>query len=99
MARTVESAFGGSPLCFFLQGASGDINPYYAVTPLQQDALHRLQWTGETLGKEAARVATHIHTVADADSSLQFSEEWLSFRLRWNPEKWRKAMISAFGGR
>ncbi len=97
MARTVESAFGGGPLCFFLQGAPGDINPYYAVTPLPQDALRRLQWTGETLGKEAARVAKDIHTEADAEPSLQFSQDWLSFRLRWNPEKWRQAIVSAFG--
>src|SRR5262249_14418936 len=39
MARTVEQAFGGKPMCFFLQGAPGDINPYFAVTPLEEDAV------------------------------------------------------------
>src|SRR5215472_8284754 len=33
MSRVVESEFGGKVLSFFLQGAPGDINPYYAVTP------------------------------------------------------------------
>lgn len=33
MTQVVEKTFGGGPLCFFLQGAPGDINPLYAVTP------------------------------------------------------------------
>ena len=39
MNRVVEEKFGGRTLSFFLQGAPGDINPYFAVTPLEQDAV------------------------------------------------------------
>jgi len=46
MASTVAAAFDGKPLCLFLQGAAGDINPYYAGTPLKEDALQRRDWTG-----------------------------------------------------
>src|SRR5208283_1130719 len=46
MEKTVEEAMGGQPMCFFLQGAPGDINPYYAVIRLNQDAMARRDWTG-----------------------------------------------------
>jgi hypothetical protein len=34
MKHLVEERTGGHAVSFFLQGASGDINPYYAVTPI-----------------------------------------------------------------
>jgi hypothetical protein len=45
-------------MSFFLRGALGDINPYFAVTPLEQDASGRGDWTGERLGHGAARVTS-----------------------------------------
>ena len=57
MTRAVEGALGPDTTSFFLQGAPGDINPYYAVTPLEEDAAGRRDWTGKTLGEEAVRVA------------------------------------------
>jgi hypothetical protein len=97
MARTVEDGFGGRPICLFLQGAAGDINPYYAVTPLAQDAVAMRDWTGRTLGDAAVRIANGIHTRAPAYGELQFAEDFLSVHLRWNPEKWREAMVAVFG--
>jgi hypothetical protein len=38
MSRVAEAELGGKVLRFFLQGAPGDLNPYYAVTPIGQDA-------------------------------------------------------------
>lgn len=95
--QTVEKAFGGAPLCFFLQGAPGDINPYYAVIPLEQDAVGRRQWTGERLGEEAARVAEAIKTTGDPDASLDYAEDLLPVHLRWDPEKFRQGLIAQFG--
>ncbi len=97
MTKTVEQAFGGQPLCMFLQGGPGDINPYYAVTPLEQDALKMRDWTGERLGQEAARVANAIHTEAAPETSLDFNEDLLNFRLRWEPEKLRQGLLKAMG--
>jgi neutral ceramidase len=97
MTRTVEQAFGGQPLCFFVQGAPGDINPYYAVTPLEQDAVKWRDWTGEHLGEEAARVAQGIKTQAEPDAAIDFAEEMLDFNLRWDPEKFRQGLLAAFG--
>jgi neutral ceramidase len=97
MTRTVEDAFTGKPLCFFLQGAPGDINPYHAVTPLEEDALGMRDWTGRTLGEEAVRIAKKIHTQADENPELQFAEDSVHVHQRWNPEKWREAMLAVFG--
>ena len=97
MSKTVEAAFSGKPLCFFLQGAAGDINPDYAVTPLPEGGVQMRDWTGEQLGREVARVAEGIQTQADSNSQLQFAQDQLKVRLRWDPEKWRQAMMAVFG--
>jgi len=95
--KTVEEAFGGQPLAMFMQGAPGDINPYYAVHPLEQDAVKVRDWTGEKLGQEAARVAKSIQTAAAPEASLDFVEDLLPFGFRWNPEKFREAVLKSWG--
>lgn len=97
MTKTVEKAFGGEPLCFFLQGAPGDINPYYAVTRIDEGAAQWCDWTGQHLGEEAARVAREIHTEAAPSASLDYSEEMLPFRLRWNLEQFRQKVMKVLG--
>ena len=97
MNRTVEREIGGRTLSFFLQAAPGDLNPYYAVTPLKEDAKRWRDWTGEKLGEEAARVAKQIRTQANADASIAFREEMMPVRLRWNEEKFRAALVKFLG--
>jgi len=102
MDSSVERAFatgsaGHAPLCFFLQGGDGDINPFYAVTPLPQDAVGRRDWTGNRIGEEAARVAKAIVTKPESDASLQFAEDLVDAHLRWNLDKWRAALLSSWG--
>jgi neutral ceramidase len=103
MAKTVEQSMGASLssrlLCFFLQGGDGDINPYYATTPLTQDAIGKRDWTGEQLGQEASRVAREIHTEAPAHPSLQFARDVLSIGVRWNPERFRQGLLDTLGPR
>lgn len=95
--KTVEEAFGGEPLVFFLQGAPGDINPYFATTPPENDPIGRRDWTGEKVGEEAVRIAKNIRTEAAPEASLEFAEDPLTFRLRWDPEKFREALVASFG--
>ncbi len=97
MTKTVEQALGGQALCFFLQGAPGDINPYHAVTRLEQDAMKMRDWTGEHLGQEAARVAKAIRTDSTGEASLDYSEDKLTFRLRWDAEGLRQALLKRYG--
>src|ERR1017187_4821699 len=75
MNRVVEQELGGNVQSFFLQGAPGDINPYYAVTPIEQDAVGRRDWTGERLGQEAARVAKEIHSRAEESGRAALGKE------------------------
>jgi neutral ceramidase len=97
MNRVVERELGGRAQSFFLQGAPGDINPYYAVTPIEQDAVGRRDWTGERLGQEAARVAKEIHTLAPDAPSIDFAESTITVRLRWNMDKFRAALLKFLG--
>ncbi len=87
MAKTVEEAFGNVPISFFLQGAPGDINPYFATTRLEENADRMMKETGEQLGREAARVARSISTKAPAKPSLKHALDVVSFPIRWDMEK------------
>jgi hypothetical protein len=97
MVHTVEAAFGGAPICLFLQGADGDINPYYATTPLKDGAVARRNWTGEQLGTEAARVAKNIQPGAPAHAAIDFSDDVLRFQLRWPPRAFRQGLLAKYG--
>ncbi|MES2221380.1 MAG: neutral/alkaline non-lysosomal ceramidase N-terminal domain-containing protein [Acidobacteriota bacterium] len=93
MCKVVEQAFGGKPLAFFVQGAPGDINVYDATTPMKQDAIARRDWAGETLGKAAASAAEQIQTSTDPNPSIDFAEDPLTFKLRWDPAKFRQELL------
>jgi hypothetical protein len=97
MTRVVESGLGPDSMCFFLQGAPGDINPYYAVTPLEEDAIGRRDWTGKTLGEEALRVAKQVQTGSDPNPSIQFIEEKLPVHIRWDLEGFRLGLKRFLG--
>jgi len=97
MNRVVEEEFGGRAMSFFLQGAPGDINPYFAVTPLEQDAVGRRDWTGERLGHAAARVAKEIRSEPADPSGIEFMESSITVRLRWDPDKFRAALRKFLG--
>jgi neutral ceramidase len=97
MNRVVEQAMGAGAMSFFLQGAPGDINPYFTQQPIAQDAVKMRDWTGEQLGKEAARVAKEIRTAADNNASIQSSEELVKFRLRWDPQQFHAALLKFLG--
>ena len=91
MCKTVEQAFGDQTMAFFLNGGAGDIDTYYTGVPLEEDPVARMEWSGETLGKEAVRVAKKIQTKTSPEPSLDFSEDWLTFGFRWDVEKYMKA--------
>lgn len=97
MNRIVEEELGGKAMSFFIQGAPGDINPYYAVTPVKQDAVKWRDWTGERLGREAVRVAKDIHAETNPNASIDYGEESLTFRLRWDAEKFKAALLKFLG--
>jgi hypothetical protein len=96
-AKVVEEAFDGKPLVFFVQGAPGVINVYDATTPVSQGAVSRRDWAGGTLGKAAAAAAKQIQTSEDPNSSIDFAEDTLAVKLRWNAEKFRQEILPEVG--
>ena len=59
-AATSNRRWGDGSMAFFLQGAPGDINPYYDKTPLIEDAERHEADRAAKLGAEAVRIArTH----------------------------------------
>ena len=97
MARFVEASWNDRPICFFLQGAPGDINPLLDKTPLAENADAEMRQVGETLGKEVARVSRSIQTETPAMPELAYLSEELSFKNRWSQETLRRAIMSAYG--
>jgi hypothetical protein len=97
MLKTVAGAFGDKPTCFFLQGADGDINPYYAAVPIGQGVMQRLDWTGRQLGMEAVRVAQNIRTLESLSPSLDFVDDVIEFPLRWNPQEFQEGLLRMHG--
>jgi neutral ceramidase len=95
--RVVEKALGGNVESFYVQGAPGDINPYYANMSIAQNAIKLRDWTGKRLGQEAARVAKAIHTESVPSASIDFREETMHFKLRWDPEQFHAALLKTLG--
>jgi neutral ceramidase len=87
MRRTIENAMGHDSMAFFLQGAPGDINPFYDKTPLIEDAVTVMKETGRKLGLEAIRVANSIQTRAPEHARIQTKTVVLTVANRWNREK------------
>lgn len=96
MARVVEESFGGRPVCFFLQGAPGDINPLLDKTPLPENADEVMRTVGAKLGREVTRVAQTIRTEVPAAPELAFFSEELTCKNRWDVEKLRASLTAAF---
>ena len=99
MCQVVEQAFGGKPLAFFVQGAPGDINVFDATTPVNEGAVGRRDWAGQTLGNASAGVAKQIQTSEDPDPAIDFSEDSMAFQLRWNPDKFHAEVLREIGPR
>jgi neutral ceramidase len=94
MRRYVEQQLGG--MAFFLQGAPGDINPYFDKTKLGQDAVELMRETGRKVGAEAVRVAKHIQTAAPAKPQIQTKTVIVESRNRWDLEKLKVAAVEKF---
>ena len=87
MAEVVEGAFGPDCVCHFLQGAPGDINPYYDKSKLDEGAETLMRETGRQLGNEALRVAKTITPSVPKTPEIQVSIETRRFKPRYDPRK------------
>lgn len=101
MAKLVETGLSRPPakppICFFLQGAPGDINPLLDKTPLPENAEESKIAVGEQLGREALRVARLTRTEAPASPAVAFLSEELRFRNRWDLDVLRTMIARVYG--
>jgi len=100
MRRYVEQEIGG--MAFFLQGAPGDINPYYDKTPLIEDAVGVMKRTGRTLGAEAVRIARTVTTRVPENPRIQTKTVNVPASNRWDLDKLRAVLKDRYhieGGR
>ncbi len=97
MARVVEESWQNKPICFFLQGAPGDINPLLDKTPLAENADAEMRRVGAKIGREVARVSHTIQTEMPANPELAYFSEEMNFKNRWSQESLRSAIMAAYG--
>jgi hypothetical protein len=86
MAAVVEPALGDGTVCLFLQGAAGDINPYFDKMRLDEDAEKLMQETGREVGREALRVARSITPKPPEKPELQFALDTRHFKPRYDAD-------------
>jgi neutral ceramidase len=99
MRKYVEQHFGmdgKSSMAFFLQGAPGDINPYFDKTKLGQDAVELMRETGRKVGIEAVRVGKHVLTITPQAPKIQTKTVIVESRNRWDLEKLKVAAVEKF---
>lgn len=87
MAEVVEQSFSDDCVCLFLQGAPGDINPYYDKMKLDEGAETLMRETGRQLGNEALRVAKAIVPAVPGTPEIQISLETRRFKPRYDTVK------------
>jgi neutral ceramidase len=96
MRRTIEQQIGGGVMAFFLQGAPGDINPYYDKTMLIEDAVGAMQETGRKLGAEVVRVARTITPRAPGNPQIRTKTVIITAANRWNLPKLRAVLAQKY---
>ena len=84
LARLVDAEIGGQTM--FLQGAAGDINPFWDKTPPDEGAFEQREKMGAALAAEAIRVHREITTLS-SDRALSFHTEIIPLAHRDDVER------------
>ena len=87
MTQYIRNEFGEKCMSVFLQGASGDINPYHDKEPMTEMGFRAAEEAGVSLGKEAVKVAKRLKSKSNANSSIKVIEDHLTFPTRYDPDK------------
>ncbi len=91
MKRLVEEALGGE--CLFLQGAAGDINPFWDKTPPSEGAFEQMDAMGTAIAKEVIRASAEATAIKD-DPAISVHTEIVPLAHRNDPERKRRDLIA-----
>ncbi len=97
MMRYVKEHVEGNPMCMFVQGALGNINPVSNPVPLIENAVKIKNELGVKLGREVVRVALNLTTHPVPDAVLLTRIKEIPFSMRWNEEKLIAAARERYG--
>lgn len=75
----VEAAIGGQ--CMFMQGAAGDINPFWDKTPPSEGAFEQVEIMGRAVAKEVLRVSENTIPF-HPDAKISFHTEVVPLAAR-----------------
>ena len=87
MMKWVKDHTPGNPVCMFVQGALGNINPITNPLPISENAVEKKNELGQVLGKEVVRVSSGIKTHPVPDARLKWIVKEVGLDMRWNKEK------------
>ncbi|MEE2899107.1 MAG: neutral/alkaline non-lysosomal ceramidase N-terminal domain-containing protein [Gemmatimonadota bacterium] len=87
--RMVEAELGGQAM--FLQGAAGDINPFWDKTPLDEGAFDQVEAMGRAVADEVIRVSESI-TRLEAAPAVSFQTEVIRLASRSDVERIERDM-------
>ncbi|MCC6694020.1 MAG: hypothetical protein IT365_00190 [Candidatus Hydrogenedentes bacterium] len=82
MARHVKEGAGAE--CFFLQGGSGDINPYLDKTPIQEGGVDAMRATGREAGQVVLAALAGIQSARSESPSISYAEDSVEIGTRWD---------------
>jgi neutral ceramidase len=85
MGRVIEEATGAVSL--FLQGGSGDINPYLDKTAVKNGGIEAMRSVGRTAGNAVLQALQGIPTVAPETPSVKVSTKRVEVGTRWDVSK------------
>ena len=83
MMAMVEETTGGQAM--FVQGAAGDINPFWDKTPPSEGGFEQMERMGRTLGAEVIRIRNGLVSFSQP-ASLSLRRETVPLEARWDLE-------------
>ncbi len=81
MYEYVEETLGGT--CLYVQGACGEINPYFTGLGPEEESYQTLIGVGKEIGEEVVRVANESHQISEDSFPIKTKNKKIEFDLRY----------------